>query len=184
MLRIQSLLNPEAASERADAISYARSDAFSPPLTPALTTTTSNSSFSPRLGTPDVASPAKRQKLIKDAPVFVKGEAKGQVHYPPFESNEDTIALPPHLRDELVLQHRRFKIYPSGSEKDGLISDFVKRIPYSSEKKEFFGKNGWEGFNGEREETILVNAVVLTLFPQSSSTPSWFLTMTTRRSIL
>ena len=66
-------------------------------------------------------------KLVKDAPVFVKGEARGQVHYPTYESIEDAICLPPHMRDELAQQHRRFRIYPSGSEKDGLISDFVRR---------------------------------------------------------
>ena len=149
MLKIQSLLNPSASPENADTRVAAHSGAFSPPLTPALTSTASNSSFSPRMDTPETSSPAKRHKLIKDAPVFVKGEVQGKVHYAPYESNEDTVALAPHHHDELIQQHRRFNIYPSGSEKDGLISDFVRRIPYSSEKKDFFGKMGWEGFDGK-----------------------------------
>lgn len=151
MLKIQSLLNPTNSSGVLDEPKYTHSTTFSPPLTPALTSTTSNSSYSPRLGTPDTTIPIKRQKLVKDAPVFVKGEVKGKVHFAPFESSEDAIALPPWQRDELLQQHRRFNIYPSGSEKDGLISDFVKRIPYSSDKKDFFGKAGFEGFDGELE---------------------------------
>lgn len=80
--------------------------------------------------------------------MFIKGEAKGKVHYPPYESSDDAISLPPWLRDELLEQHKVYKIYPSGNETDGLIADFTKSIPYSSEKKEFFGKTGWEGFDG------------------------------------
>lgn len=158
MLKITDLLNPSASTGNMDYHEGPLSHSFSPPPTPALTSTTSTSAYSPRLDTPEAPSPAKRPKLIKDAAVFSKGEVKGQVHYPPFECNEETVTLPPHLGDELTQQHRRFKIFPSGSEKDGQIKSFPKSIPYSSEKKEFLGKTGLEGFNG-KSSTLLSGLV-------------------------
>lgn len=132
MLKIESLLNHPTSVET-------RYDRIAGP----------SNSFSPRMQTPDSFGLFKRPKLVKDAPVFVKGETKGQVHYPPFESLEDAISLTPWQRDELIRQHHHFKIYPSGGQKDGLISDCPRHIPYSSDKKDFMGKSGFEGFDGK-----------------------------------
>lgn len=141
MLKIPSLLNPSGSSEHMDVQMAGHSSAFSPPPTPALTSTTSTASFSPCMDGPELTPSAKRLKLPK-------GEAREKVNYPPFESTDDTIALSPWLRDQLDHQHRRFQLSPSGSHEEGLIADYTHSIPYSSDKKEFFEKTGRKGFEG------------------------------------
>lgn len=86
-----------------------------------------------------------RQKPAKDAALFSKGQAKEPVNYPPYECQENNGVLNRAERQELVAQHKRFRIYPSGGD-EGLIYDYVRHIPYNSEKKTFFGKTGREGF--------------------------------------
>ncbi|KAL1306291.1 hypothetical protein AAFC00_004376 [Neodothiora populina] len=86
-----------------------------------------------------------RPKAAKDAAVFQRGPVKGAVNYPPYECNENDGVLTKPERDELLMQHKRFKIYPSGGD-EGLIHDYVRSVPYSSNKKTFSGRTGREGF--------------------------------------
>ena len=139
-LNINALLNPSESSQR-------------------IAETSSNSQAFIRNGTPTPLSPesqatpppsarSKRQKLIKDGAVFERGPLKGPNNYPPHESMEPSIILTSKQAEELALQHRRFQIFPSGNQSadDGLISDFPRRIPYSSDKKSFLNKTGRDLF--------------------------------------
>lgn len=141
-LNINALLNPSESSQR-------------------IAETSSNSQAFIRNGTPTPLSPesqatpppsarSKRQKLIKDGAVFERGPLKGPNNYPPHESMEPSIILTSKQAEELALQHRRFQIFPSGNQSadDGLISDFPRRIPYSSDKKSFLNKTGRDLFDG------------------------------------
>lgn len=87
-----------------------------------------------------------RVKVAKDAPVFIRGPVNGVVHFSPFECTESDPALDPTERKELKHQQQRFKIFPAGGD-DGLIGDFPRHIPYSSDKKTFQGKTGRNGFD-------------------------------------
>ncbi|KAF3006662.1 hypothetical protein E8E13_008343 [Curvularia kusanoi] len=80
------------------------------------------------------AAASRRQKLAKDAPIFVKGtNTVGHVNYPPHEAGEDT---------DLQAQHRQLKVHPLGQ-----ISELsVRHIPYVSDKKHFKEKTGREAF--------------------------------------
>lgn len=82
---------------------------------------------------PSPVLPKKKQKLSKDAAIFSKGKTKGEVRYKPCEFQDE----------ELVIQHRRFQIYPMGR-----ISQYCRHIPYNSEKKSFLEKTGRESFEG------------------------------------
>ncbi|KAF1349558.1 transcription regulator HTH, apses-type DNA-binding domain-containing protein, partial [Delphinella strobiligena] len=83
--------------------------------------------------------------MPKDAAIFQRGPVKEAVNYAPYECNENNGILSKAERKELIEQHKRFKIFPSGGE-EGQIYDYVRHIPYNSEKKTFFGKTGREGF--------------------------------------
>lgn len=141
MLKIQSLLNPPTSTGQEDGQMNGHPSTVSPPLTPALTSTASTASFSPRMDALETNFPAKRQKLVE-------GEVKIKVNYPPFEATEDATPLSPWFSNEIERHHRRFNIRPSGSHEDGLIGEYARFIPYSSDKKGFFGKTGREGFDG------------------------------------
>jgi hypothetical protein len=76
----------------------------------------------------------KTQKLAKDAPVFRKGQPKGEVQFPPHEAGHNV---------ELLAQHVKFQVFPRGE-----IASYVHRIPYSSDKKTFLEKTGRDAFDG------------------------------------
>ncbi len=80
------------------------------------------------------APPPKRQRMAKDAAIFTKSQAKGQVSYPPHESRPGT---------ELYQQHKKYQLYPLGH-----IAEYCRHIPYNSEKKSFLAKTGRESFEG------------------------------------
>lgn len=145
MLKIHALLNPSTSDYR-----YDRPRSASPPPTPAYTANGSTPASTPRPETPPTPSPTKRQKLIKDAAVFLRGSVKAPINYPPFECNEDSLCLNAEQRAELAQQHRRFQVFPSGHGDAGLISEFVRHIPYSSGKKNFLNKTGRDAFDGKQ----------------------------------
>lgn len=144
MLKIQSLLNPSASEHNR----LRDVPSVSPPPTPAYTNEGSSPATTPRPGTPLTPSPTKRQKLTKDAAVFVRSNPAGSVNYPPFECNEEALCLSSADRQQLAHQHEHFEVFPTGKGDQGLVSDYTRHIPYSSEKKTFFGKTGREAFEG------------------------------------
>lgn len=75
----------------------------------------------------------KRPKVSKDAPVFHKGKARGEVRYPPCEERDE----------ELARIHKQFNIHPLGD-----IAAFPRHIPYNSDKKQFQEQTGREHFEG------------------------------------
>ncbi|KAL5344164.1 hypothetical protein BJX70DRAFT_9529 [Aspergillus crustosus] len=114
MASIQSLLNPTP--------NLTRPEHFPLP-TPSPTTSTSTVMLrSPR---------QKKQKMAKDAPIFQRGKARGDVRYPPDE----------HRDAELASLHREFRIHPFGN-----IADYPRHIPYNSDKKSFQELTGRESF--------------------------------------
>ncbi|SMR43849.1 unnamed protein product [Zymoseptoria tritici ST99CH_3D1] len=141
MLKIHSLLNPMSDSTNFRGIAMA-----SPPTTPAYTSHSSTAAPTPRSETPFASSPAKRQKLVKDAAVFSRGTVRGQVNYPPYECSERSTSLTTQQQIELAQKHKEFSVYPSGS-KGNFISCYVRHIPYSSEKKSFLNKTGRDAFD-------------------------------------
>lgn len=80
--------------------------------------------------------------------MFLRGGAiKGNINYPPFECTEDSLCLDSYQRQELAREHERFQIFPCGRGDEGLISDYVRHIPYSSEKKSFLNKTGRDAWD-------------------------------------
>ncbi|KAI4851238.1 hypothetical protein E4T44_02247 [Aureobasidium sp. EXF-8845] len=142
MIKISSLLNAPPSPGILPPFS-----ALSPPLTPAPTSQASSitSSPPPQVARSGGASTGLRQKMAKDAPVFNRNPARGEVHYPPFEVSDKCAMLTKRERQELAENHRRFNIFPNGND-EGLIRDFVRHIPYNSEKKAFSDKTGREAF--------------------------------------
>jgi hypothetical protein len=117
-MNIESLLNPVRDSTATRVV-----DNGSPPAT------------RPRSSTSTTAqSRLKTQKLAKDAPVFRKGQPKGEVQFPPHEAGHNA---------ELLAQHMKFQVFPMGE-----IASYVHRIPYSSDKKMFLEKTGRDAFEG------------------------------------
>ncbi|KAK7509612.1 transcription regulator HTH, apses-type DNA-binding domain-containing protein, partial [Phyllosticta citricarpa] len=106
MIKIQSLLNP---------LSEASLGRHSPPPSPHL-------------------SDVHRQKVSKTAAVFVKGEPKGEVRYPPHEIDDD---------DELAAELLKYRITPTPLRD---IKKYPRHIPYNSDKKSFLTKTGREAF--------------------------------------
>lgn len=143
MLKIHSLLNPSALQDN----SRLREASVSPPPTPAYTQASSTIS-TPRLQTPSTASPTKRPKLVKDAAIFVRGTPKQPVNYVPFECTEDALYFSAEQQQELAKQHERFEVFPNGRGDAGFIADYQRHIPYSSDKKAFFGKTNRDAFEG------------------------------------
>ena len=143
MLKIHALLNPSATTER----SHGREMSVSPPPTPAYTQASSTTS-TPQPPTPTTPSSTKRQKLVKDAAIFVRGIARQPVHYVPYECTEDAICLSSEQQQELARQHERFQVFPNAHGNAGFIADYQRHIPYSSDKKTFFGKTNRDAFEG------------------------------------
>lgn len=108
MIKIESLLNP---------LSEASLGRHSPPPSPHL-------------------SDPHSSKVSKTAAVFVKGEPKGEVRYPPHEVDDD---------DELVKELIKYRITPSPLRD---IKKYPRHIPYNSDKKSFLTRTGREAFEG------------------------------------
>lgn len=143
MIKISSLLNAPPSPGILPPFS-----SLSPPLTPAPTSQASSVTPSPppQVTRSGGAPTGLRQKIAKDAAVFNRNPARGEVNYAPFEVSDQCAMLSKRERLELAEQHRRFKIYPNGSGEESLIRDFVRHIPYNSEKKAFSDKTGREAF--------------------------------------
>ncbi|KAM3425593.1 hypothetical protein BST61_g7540 [Cercospora zeina] len=139
MLTIDSLLNPTGGHGYPE--QYSNTTA---PPTPAYTYSRAGT---PRPETPNTPSPPKRQKLIKDAAMFIPSQAQGVINYPASECSEEVDCLAAPQRQELAKQHLKFHVYPSGRGGDGRIEDYPRRIPYSSEKKDFLIKTGRDAFD-------------------------------------
>lgn len=86
--------------------------------------------------------------MTKDGALFLRGSPKGPVNYPPYECSEESVCLNYQQRQELAEQHRAFKIWPDGSPEEK-IANYVRHIPYSSEKKDFLNKTGRDAFDGK-----------------------------------
>lgn len=105
--------------------------------------------------------------MAKDAAILQRGPVKEPVNYAPYECNENNGILSKAERKELIEQHKRFKIFPSGGE-EGQIYDYVRHIPYNSEKKTFFGKTGREGFERESHLRLELEQALLTMIKCSN----------------
>ncbi|KAL1621830.1 hypothetical protein SLS54_005353 [Diplodia seriata] len=115
MMKIESLLNPLGIGHGAIEL---------PPPSPFPSTTTT-----PR-PVEQHQQPKPRPKPSKTAAVFVKGKAKGEVRYPPFENIDD-------------YELHQYRIFPRRLDH---IKDYPRHIPYNSEKKSFLAKTGREAF--------------------------------------
>lgn len=71
--------------------------------------------------------------MSKDAAIFAKGKAEGEIRYCPCEIQDA----------ETAKQHATFQVYPIGH-----IAEYPRHIPYNSEKKSFLEKTGRESFEG------------------------------------
>lgn len=145
MIKIPSLLNAPPSSNILPSFS-----SFGRPATRASAGQVSSSTSTPAAQSTSTttASTTPRQKMDKTAAVFQKGAPKETVHFPPFECTENNGLLTRAQRKELQDQHKKFKIFPSGGE-EGLIQDYVRHVPYTSDKKTFRDKTGRQGFDGE-----------------------------------
>ncbi|KAJ4371490.1 hypothetical protein N0V83_004708 [Neocucurbitaria cava] len=95
----------------------------------------------------------KRQKIPKDAPIFLEGnKIVGHVNFPAYETGDD---------HSLAAQHRKFQVYPL----DEISKKGVRHIPYNSDKKDFLDKTGRDAFEmfqytykrpGEDKEYVVV----------------------------
>jgi len=121
-MKIQSLLNP-SVSDRSTTKEGPGSRS-SPTDTP--------------VATPCAYSPPipvlRRDKVPKDAPVYIKGKPKGEVRYPAYENSDE---------ESLLRELRKYQVFPLGE-----IGEHVRHIPYNSDKKDFSAKTGREGFEG------------------------------------
>lgn len=135
MLQVNSLLDHSATErKRLQEVSP------SPPITPA--TTQASSTTSTPMST-------KAQKQVKDSALFIRGTPKEPVNYRPHECSQDSGCLSPSEQTELARQHGLFNVFPSGRGEDGLIVNYQRHIPYSSEKKTFSGKTNRDAFEGK-----------------------------------
>ncbi|KAJ9640929.1 hypothetical protein H2199_005597 [Coniosporium tulheliwenetii] len=133
MMKIQALLNP-LASERDE---YRQTESPVPRSIPHSIPVPRSVPRSPTASTSRSYTPSNststRQKVSKDAAVFVKGKLRGEINYPPYEAEDD---------EELATKQKAHQIHPMGS-----IADYCRHIPYNSEKKDFLMKTGREGFD-------------------------------------
>lgn len=128
MTTIQALLNPvraEVMKQRTGKDTLKRTSAVSKTYDHE---TISKSSY-----------PRKKQKIGKDAPVFIRGPIRGKCRYPPHEYQDELLAS----------QHQNFELYPVGD-----IALFPRHIPYNSDKKTFQEITGREYLEGK---SILVH---------------------------
>lgn len=71
--------------------------------------------------------------MTKDGAIFVKGQIKGEINFPPFEQFDA----------ETTRMVQKYEIHPLGK-----IQEYSRHIPYNSEKKSFLEKTGRESFEG------------------------------------
>jgi hypothetical protein len=83
---------------------------------------------------------AKKQKVSKDAAIFMRGRVRGELRYPPCEYQDA----------ELAEVHKRFELHPMGH-----ITEFPRHIPYNSDKKTFMEKTGRGSFEGTVSQQFL-----------------------------
>jgi hypothetical protein len=137
MLRINNLLNPmNSSNNQADGFTSLRT-------TPAYTANEFTSTPTPGPDTPLTPASTKRQKNGKGKLVTKRATPKGVVNYRPFECNGNVVCANPNLRKEIIDQHRCYQVSIEG---EGLISDYPKHIPYTSDKKDFHNKTGRDAF--------------------------------------
>ena len=114
-------------------------------------------------------SPRKKPKIVKDAPVFVRGPTRGEVRYAPFvytstttsNSNADNddgdvdadgeeddeqaadkgLAM---IKKNLQAYHDQFSVYPRQED----IGEYPRFIPYNSERRIFADATGRDFFEG------------------------------------
>ena len=146
MMNIQSLLNPSTPGTRSysdttNTTGFTARSEYSPADSPI--------QQSPVPSTPTTVSTVHHRKRDLEKAVFAGNSAHSAVNYPPHELHEEARRLSKIDHDELIRQHKLFKIKLSTADGSGLISDSTRYIPYSSDKKSFFGKTGRDGFNGE-----------------------------------
>ena len=137
MLRINNLLNP---------MNHSNVQADSPAslcTTPTYSVNDFTSTPTPSPDTPLTPASTKRQKNGKGKPVTKRAMPKGVVNYRPYECKENIICADNALRNEIIDQHRHFQVSIEG---EGLISDYPKHIPYTSDKKDFHNKTGRDAF--------------------------------------
>lgn len=89
-----------------------------------------------------------RSKAKKDGTLFVKGPTIGKANFPPFELTDDLEDLTDTEKAELAAQHKRFKVRPHSETGDGYIGEYVKYVPYRSEKDNSLKEAGRDGFHG------------------------------------
>jgi hypothetical protein len=137
MLRINNLLNPmNNSNNQADGSTSLRT-------TPAYTVNDFTSTSTPGSGTPLTPASTKRQKNGKGKPVAKRATPKGVVNYRPHECNDNVVCTDAALRKEIIDHHCRYHVSIEG---EGLISDYPKHIPYTSDKKDFHNKTGRDAF--------------------------------------
>jgi len=142
MLKINNILNPVAADDDA-------SRAATPADTAAYTATpTSATTPTPCPDTPLTPASTKQQKNGKDNGVVPSARPKSPVNYRAHELSSYTHYYDSEFRNELAAQHKAFRICTAGNGGHGLIGDFPKHVPYSSEKKGFYSKTGRDAFEG------------------------------------
>lgn len=131
-MKIESLLNPVA--HRQDLVQEEEPSEWASTVTRVVDgfRNTTSQVQSPR-STPTPPKP-ESQRLAKDAPIFRKGQPKGDVQFPPHEAEDN---------EDLAAQHKKFQVFPIGA-----IASYVHRIPYSSDKKTFMEKTGRDAFEG------------------------------------
>lgn len=91
---------------------------------------------SPSTQNAELTSPTyarKKQKLCKDAAVFVKGSVHGECRYPAYEDSDEIFAA----------HHQQYQIHPLGK-----IMQYPRHVPYNSEKKPFLERTQRDGFEG------------------------------------
>ena len=114
MVSVASLLNP--ISEESRSLPSPHSTRF---------TSECSSQFS--------SPPYKKQKMSKDAAVFVRGAVHGRVRFPPWEEYDRKFST----------ELQRYSVYPLGR-----ITEYPRHIPYNSDKKSFLEKTGRGAFEG------------------------------------
>jgi hypothetical protein len=152
MTNIQSLLNPldesRATLSRLSKTEEPEAQAFlqiSPRAEPGHTLRESSVQL-PSLGASDPrreftpsSHARKKQKVSKDAAIFMRGTIRGECRYPPDEFRDDV----------LEAHHQQYEIFPMGD-----IAKYPRHIPYNSEKKNFLDKTGRECFEGISLQSI------------------------------
>ena len=83
--------------------------------------------------------------------MFEAGNPRQPVNFAPYEVSEMHTVLRPEERRELKRQHDAFCISPHpppGPRASELMGDYIKHVPYSSDKRTF-GKTGRGGLDRE-----------------------------------